>query len=97
MEITQEQYNEIIRSQMETQQHCQERRSETYTTLMPLVKQNQHAIFGHNGTPGLLAWQQTQSNTCITCRNDIANLKNAIFGDPTDRKTKRYKRRDQGS
>ena len=84
MDITQEQYNEIIRSQLETQQLIKSV-SKDIQALIPLVEQNQHAIFGYNGTPGLLAWQQTQSISCVTCAGDIANLKNAIFGDPANR------------
>jgi len=85
MEITQEHYNEIIRGEMETQTLVKSV-DQKITMLIPKVEQNQHALFGHNGTPGLLAWQQSHDQQCLSCRNDIGNLKNAIFGDPTDRK-----------
>ena len=55
-------------------------------SLIPLVEQNQHAIFGHNGTPGILAWQQTHQNSCLMYGKDIDNLKIAIFWDPADRR-----------
>ena len=85
MEITQEHYNEIIRGEMETQALVKNV-DQKITILIPIVEQNQHALFGHNGTPGLLAWQQSHDQQCLSCRNDIGNLKTTLFGDPTDRK-----------
>lgn len=62
MEITQEQYHEIIRRLEAVDQKI--------TSVLPAVEQNTHAIFGYNGTPGVLAWQQTHANSCISCGNE---------------------------
>ena len=84
MEITQEQYNEIIRGQAETQSIVKSV-DQKLGTLMTIVEQNRHAIYGHNGTPGLLSWQQSMEASRIKLETSIDNVTCAIYGDPANR------------
>ena len=77
MEFTQEQYDRLYEAQLNTQAEVKAM-NDKIDTMMGVATQNQHAIFGHNGTPGFLAWK-------VTSQADLENLKIAVFGDPKNR------------
>ena len=53
--------------------------------ILPIVQQNQRAIFGYNGDPGLRAIVNAVVEDAEKNQAEINTLKKAIFGDPENR------------